>query len=113
SDGKAGLAGRKPAGITGEDARARLHMMRAASDAILVGIGTVLADDPHLTCRLPGMMERSPVRVVLDTQLRAPLATSVIATARETPTWLFGSTAASQIGRASCREREESAVGHV
>ena len=70
ADGKAGLPGRKPAGITGEAARARVHQMRAMNDAILIGIGTVLADDPQLTCRLPGMMERSPVRVVLDARLR-------------------------------------------
>ena len=69
ADGKAGLPGRKPAGITGEAARARVHLMRAEADAILVGIGTVLSDDPHLTCRLPGMIERSPVRVVLDARL--------------------------------------------
>jgi diaminohydroxyphosphoribosylaminopyrimidine deaminase/5-amino-6-(5-phosphoribosylamino)uracil reductase len=91
SDGKAGLAGRKPAAITGEAARERVFQIRAASDAILVGIGTVLSDDPQLTCRLPGMFERSPVRVVLDAQLRVPLATSVIATVRETPTWIFAS----------------------
>src|SRR5205807_3616526 len=66
ADGKAGLAGRKPAPITGEAARLRVHLMRAMSDAILVGIGTALADDPQLTCRLPGMADRSPVRVVLD-----------------------------------------------
>src|ERR1700674_3875039 len=66
SDGKAGLAGHKPAAITGETARVRVFQMRAASDAILVGIGTVLSDNPQLTCRLPGMAERSPVRVVLD-----------------------------------------------
>jgi diaminohydroxyphosphoribosylaminopyrimidine deaminase/5-amino-6-(5-phosphoribosylamino)uracil reductase len=89
SDGKAGLPGRKPAAITGEAARARVHQMRAESDAILVGIGTVLSDDPHLTCRLPGMADWSPVRVVLDAKLRVPLATSVIGTAHETPTWVF------------------------
>ena len=97
SDGKAGAAGRKPVGITGEAARTLVHMMRAQSDAIMVGVGTVLADDPHLTCRLPGMMERSPVRVVLDARLRVPLSTSVIATAREVPTWVVGGTQASQM----------------
>src|SRR3954471_23213979 len=89
ADGKAGLPGRKPAGITGEAARARVHQMRAEYDAILVGIGTVLSDDPHLTCRLPGMMEWSPVRAILDARLGVPLATSIIGTARETPTWVF------------------------
>jgi diaminohydroxyphosphoribosylaminopyrimidine deaminase/5-amino-6-(5-phosphoribosylamino)uracil reductase len=97
ADGKVGLAGRKPVAITGETARARVFQMRAMSDAILVGIGTVLADDPQLTCRLPGMETRSPVRVVLDARLRVPLATAVIATARETPTWVFGSRKASPI----------------
>jgi diaminohydroxyphosphoribosylaminopyrimidine deaminase / 5-amino-6-(5-phosphoribosylamino)uracil reductase len=91
ADGKAGLAGRRQASISGETARKRVFQMRAASDAILVGIGTVLSDDPQLTCRLPGMFERSPVRVVLDAQLRLPLATSVVATVRETPTWVFTS----------------------
>ena len=97
ADGKAGLLGRKPAGITGEVARARVHQMRAESDAILVGIGTVLSDDPHLTCRLPGMMEWSPVRVILDARLRIPLATSIIGTARETPTWVFTTPNASPV----------------
>ena len=91
ADGKAGLAGRKQALITGETTRSRVFQMRAASDAILVGIGTILSDDPQLTCRLPGMFERSPVRVVLDAQLQLPLATSVAATVRETPTWVFAS----------------------
>ena len=95
SDGKAGLPGRKPAGITGESARARVHQMRAEADAILVGIGTVLSDDPHLTCRLPGMLERSPVRVILDAKLRIPLATSLVGTARDTPTWVFTTPASS------------------
>ena len=97
ADGKAGLPGRKPAGITGEAARLRVHQMRAESDAILVGIGTVLSDDPHLTCRLPGMLECSPVRVILDARLRVPLATSIIGTARETPTWVFAGANASPV----------------
>ena len=95
ADGKAGLAGRRPAVISGEAARVRVFQIRAASDAILVGIGTILSDDPQLTCRLPGMFERSPVRVVLDEDLRVPLATSVVATVRETPTWVFASHRAS------------------
>src|SRR5262249_27094808 len=88
ADGKAGLAGRRPAAITGEAARARVHALRAMSDAVLTGIGTALADDPLLTCRLPGMAERSPVRVVLDSALRLPLDGRLVATARETPLWV-------------------------
>src|SRR6266508_3282965 len=88
ADGKAGLAGRRPIAITGEAARERVHLMRATSDAVLTGIGTVLADDPLLTCRLPGMTDRSPVRVVLDGKLRLPLASKLVATARETPLWV-------------------------
>jgi diaminohydroxyphosphoribosylaminopyrimidine deaminase / 5-amino-6-(5-phosphoribosylamino)uracil reductase len=91
ADEKAGLAGRKPVALTGEDARTRVFQMRSQSDAILVGIGTVLSDNPQLTCRLPGLFERSPVRVVLDAQLRLPLATSVVSAVRETPTWVFTS----------------------
>jgi diaminohydroxyphosphoribosylaminopyrimidine deaminase / 5-amino-6-(5-phosphoribosylamino)uracil reductase len=97
ADGKAGLASRKPAAITGEPARVRVFQMRAASDAIMVGVGTVLSDNPQLTCRLPGMFERSPVRVVLDATLKLPLATSVVATVRETPTWVFTSSKPSVI----------------
>jgi diaminohydroxyphosphoribosylaminopyrimidine deaminase/5-amino-6-(5-phosphoribosylamino)uracil reductase len=97
ADGKAGLAGRKPAAITGEAAWVRVFQMRAASDAILVGIGTILSDNPQLSCRLPGMFERSPVRVVLDAKLKLPLATSVVATVRDTPTWVFTSSKPSAI----------------
>src|SRR5262249_23092356 len=99
ADGKAGLAGRKQATITGEAARQRGFQMRALSDALLGGIGTVLADDPPLTCPLPGMFERSPVRVVLDEELSLPLATSVVATVRETPTWVFTSRKPSAIAQ--------------
>jgi diaminohydroxyphosphoribosylaminopyrimidine deaminase/5-amino-6-(5-phosphoribosylamino)uracil reductase len=97
ADGKAGLAGRKPVGITGEAARQRVHQMRAEADAILVGIGTVLSDDPHLTCRLPGMFARSPVRVILDAKLRIPLSTAIVGTAREVPVWVFAGSGASPV----------------
>ncbi len=95
ADGMVGLAGRKPAAISGELARQRVFQMRAMSDAILIGIGTVLSDNPQLTCRMPGLLDRSPVRVVLDARLRVPLSTSVIATVRETPTWVFCARSAS------------------
>jgi diaminohydroxyphosphoribosylaminopyrimidine deaminase/5-amino-6-(5-phosphoribosylamino)uracil reductase len=87
SDDQIGAAGRKPIAITGEAARTRVHLLRAQCDAILVGIGTVLADDPLLTCRLPGMEQRSPVRVVLDRALRIPGNSRLVHSARETPLW--------------------------
>jgi diaminohydroxyphosphoribosylaminopyrimidine deaminase/5-amino-6-(5-phosphoribosylamino)uracil reductase len=91
ADDKIGAAGSKPVAITGEAARTRVHLLRAQSDAILVGIGTVLADDPMLTCRLPGMAARSPVRVVLDRALRIPGSSRLVHSARETPLWVVAS----------------------
>jgi diaminohydroxyphosphoribosylaminopyrimidine deaminase/5-amino-6-(5-phosphoribosylamino)uracil reductase len=74
SDGRVprGEAG-APTWITGDFARAHAHLLRARSDAVLVGRGTVMADNPSLTCRLPGMECRSPVRVILDRRLRTPI----------------------------------------
>jgi diaminohydroxyphosphoribosylaminopyrimidine deaminase/5-amino-6-(5-phosphoribosylamino)uracil reductase len=91
SDDKIAAVGRKPVAITGEAVRSRVHLLRAQCDAVLVGIGTVLADDPLLTCRLPGMDKRSPVRVVLDRALRIPGASQLVHTAREVPLWLLAS----------------------
>jgi diaminohydroxyphosphoribosylaminopyrimidine deaminase / 5-amino-6-(5-phosphoribosylamino)uracil reductase len=105
ADGKAGLAGRRPAPITGEPARARVHLMRAMSDAVLTGIGTVLADDPLMTCRLPGMADRSPVRVVLDGKLRLRPDSRLVATARATPLWVVTS--------ALAPEEREQALRHA
>ncbi len=75
--------------LTGEQARARGHWLRATHDAIMIGSGTALADDPSLTCRLPGLEDRSPVRVVLDRRLRLTPASRLAATAREVPTWVL------------------------
>jgi diaminohydroxyphosphoribosylaminopyrimidine deaminase/5-amino-6-(5-phosphoribosylamino)uracil reductase len=75
--------------ITGEAARARAHLLRASHDAILVGSNTVLQDDPDLTCRLPGLAARSPVRIVADGRLRVPLTARVVAGARRTPSWFI------------------------
>jgi diaminohydroxyphosphoribosylaminopyrimidine deaminase/5-amino-6-(5-phosphoribosylamino)uracil reductase len=91
ADDKIAASGHKPLAITGEAARTRVHLLRAQSDAILVGIGTVLADDPLLTCRLPGMEARSPVRVVLDRALRIPGGSRLVHSARQTPLWVMTS----------------------
>jgi diaminohydroxyphosphoribosylaminopyrimidine deaminase / 5-amino-6-(5-phosphoribosylamino)uracil reductase len=91
SDDKIGAAGRKPVAISGEAAKARVHLLRAQCDAVLVGIGTVRADDPLLTCRLPGMAARSPVRVVLDRNLRIAGSSRLVHSARETPLWVMTS----------------------
>ena len=91
SDDKIGAAGSKPVAISGEAAKARVHLLRAQCDAILVGIGTVLSDDPVLTCRLPGMESRSPVRVVLDRALRIPGTSKLVHSARGTPLWVMTS----------------------
>jgi diaminohydroxyphosphoribosylaminopyrimidine deaminase/5-amino-6-(5-phosphoribosylamino)uracil reductase len=105
SDGKAGAAGRQPARITAAEARQQVFLLRAQSDAILVGLGTVMADNPSLTSRLPGMRERSPVRIVLDAELRVPLSMNVVSTARENPTWIFASPAASAIAEKFLRDK--------
>jgi diaminohydroxyphosphoribosylaminopyrimidine deaminase / 5-amino-6-(5-phosphoribosylamino)uracil reductase len=91
ADDKIGAAGHRPLTITGDVVRTRVHLLRAQSDAIMVGIGTALADDPVLTCRLPGMEARSPVRVVLDRALRLPGNSRLVHSARETPLWVMTS----------------------
>ncbi|MEG6509556.1 bifunctional diaminohydroxyphosphoribosylaminopyrimidine deaminase/5-amino-6-(5-phosphoribosylamino)uracil reductase RibD [Methyloligella sp. 2.7D] len=72
SDGRIPEGNGSPVWVTGEAARAHAHLQRARCDAILIGRGTVTTDDPSLTCRLPGLECRSPVRVILDRRLRTP-----------------------------------------
>ncbi|MFL6813721.1 MAG: bifunctional diaminohydroxyphosphoribosylaminopyrimidine deaminase/5-amino-6-(5-phosphoribosylamino)uracil reductase RibD [Bradyrhizobium sp.] len=93
-DDKIAAAGHKPIAISGEAAKARVHLLRAQCDAVLVGIGTVRADDPLLNCRLPGMEGRSPVRVVLDRSLRISGTSRLVHSARDTPLWVMTSTVA-------------------
>lgn len=79
--------------ITGEAARRHAHLLRATHDAVLVGTGTALADDPALTCRLPGLSEQTPARVVLDRQLRLSATAKLVATAHDWPTWIITASA--------------------
>lgn len=87
-DGCIGLKSAGQVAISGPVSRSFVHGLRANHDAILVGVGTALADDPELTCRLPGLDERSPVRVVLDSQARLPLTSRLVQSASDVPLWL-------------------------
>ena len=88
-DGRIAVATGESQWITGPPARDRAHALRASHDAIMVGTGTVVADDPQLTCRLPGLGHRSPVRVVIDRHLRISPASRIIADAPRVPTWVL------------------------
>ncbi len=88
-DGRIATHSGKSQWITGPQARARSHQLRASYDAIMVGVGTAVADDPDLTCRLPGLEGRSPVRIVVDAGLRLPLTAKLFRTAKSVPTWII------------------------
>ncbi|WP_157724780.1 bifunctional diaminohydroxyphosphoribosylaminopyrimidine deaminase/5-amino-6-(5-phosphoribosylamino)uracil reductase RibD [Virgibacillus phasianinus] len=86
-DGKTATVTGESKWITGEEARLDVHQYRNANDAILVGVNTVLADDPKLTVRLPNG-GRNPLRIILDTHLRIPPEANVV-TDGEAETWIF------------------------
>jgi diaminohydroxyphosphoribosylaminopyrimidine deaminase / 5-amino-6-(5-phosphoribosylamino)uracil reductase len=85
ADGMIGRVGGGQVAITGPEARHAVHILRARCDAILVGLGTVVADDPELTVRVEGLEDRSPVRIVLDRRLELPLGSKLVRTARDVP----------------------------
>lgn len=102
-----GMIGRRGAGqvrITGEMARRQVQVMRAEADAILIGIGTALEDDPELTVRLPGLSSRSPARIVLDRQARLPVDSRLARTARTVPLLIAACADADPIRRAALEE---------
>ena len=76
--------------VTGPEARVKVQELRSAHDAVAVGIGTALSDDPKLTVRDESLLPngRSPIRVIFDTHLRLPLNSRLVETAKEAPTWV-------------------------
>jgi diaminohydroxyphosphoribosylaminopyrimidine deaminase/5-amino-6-(5-phosphoribosylamino)uracil reductase len=97
ADGKIAAGPRQRTTITGPEVKARVHLMRAQSDGVLVGLSTVLIDDPELTCRLPGMEARSPTRIVADTRLSLPSTAKLVKTAQQAPVWIL-STRKGEVG---------------
>ena len=87
-DGRIAVASGASQWLTGPSARRRAHLLRAQNDAVMVGVGTAVADNPELTCRLAGLSDRSPVRIVVDSSMRLPLTHKIVATAEATPTWI-------------------------
>jgi diaminohydroxyphosphoribosylaminopyrimidine deaminase/5-amino-6-(5-phosphoribosylamino)uracil reductase len=84
-DGRIATASGESQWITGEPARAEGHRLRASHDAILIGVGTALADDPMLTARQPGLKNRQPARIVMDSHQRLDPASKLARSAHESP----------------------------
>lgn len=95
ADGFAGGEGGARLAVSCPEAGSWVHLQRAHHDAIMVGIGTALADDPQLTVRLPGMSGRSPIRIVLDSQLRLPPGSQLVRSAGAVPVWVIAAETAS------------------
>jgi diaminohydroxyphosphoribosylaminopyrimidine deaminase/5-amino-6-(5-phosphoribosylamino)uracil reductase len=108
----AGPAGDPRLAITGAAANGLVHVMRAMHDAVMTGIGTILADDPLLTVRLPGLEDRKPLRVVLDSDLRLPPSARLAATAAKIPALVIAGEGASEERAGRLREAHIE-VAHV
>ena len=87
-DGKIAVHTGESKWITEEPTRQQGHLLRANHDAIMVGIGTASEDNPKLTCRLPGLDNHSPVRIVVDRRMRLPLMNHLVTQAKDIPTWM-------------------------
>ncbi len=87
-DGRIATKGGESLWITGDAARRAGHALRGQHDAVLVGVGTVMTDNPDLTCRIPGYQATPGVRVVVDSHLRTRLTARLVTTARVSPTWI-------------------------
>ena len=108
ADGKIATRSGESQWITGESARLFVHRLRAEQDAVAVGIGTVLADNPALTCRLPGWQGYRKGRVVFDSQLRLPLESILASPTKEEPVWVIA--CEDKIDPSICRRLEGQGV---
>jgi diaminohydroxyphosphoribosylaminopyrimidine deaminase/5-amino-6-(5-phosphoribosylamino)uracil reductase len=88
-DGRIATVGGESRWITGGPARRLGHALRGRHDAVMVGVGTAMADDPDLTCRIEGYRSMPIVRVVADGHLSLRLLSRLVVTARQTPTWVI------------------------
>ena len=95
-DGRIALANGESQWITGENARHAAHGLRAIHDAVMVGSGTVIEDNPSLTCRLPGISNQRRPRIVLDGRLRTPVDSELVKSAQKAPVWIVISEGHSQ-----------------
>ena len=87
-DGKIATKTGESQWITGSEARSYVHYLRATHDAVMIGSGTSVADDPSLTVRLSGLEHRNPVRIIIDSALSTPIDRELARTASETPVWM-------------------------
>ena len=97
--------------ITGDAARRATHALRGRHDAVMVGVGTALADDPDLTCRIPDFKPVPTVRIVADSHLRTSLTAKLVATAHDSPTWIFAAHTADAERRDALRDLGVEVIG--